>query len=277
MLQETILIDKPLLIAVAPNGARRTHADHPQLPITPGELAHTAAKCYEAGAAMLHLHVRDEVGGHSLDAQRYRRAIKEIESAVGEEMLIQVTSEAAGVYQSHEQMAAIRELAPRCVSIGLREIIADETAIEAGARFLSELRDRACLVQYILYSIEDIHWYQGLCTEGIIPTSGNLVLLVLGRYGKQSYQDCDLRSFREALTQPDNWMVCAFGAQEHQVMSQAIQLGGHVRVGFENNLWLPDGSLAADNADLVALSALSAREQGRTLATIDDAVGLFGR
>jgi len=270
------LIDNSLLIAVAPNGARRNYADHPHLPISPKELAYTAARCLEAGAAMLHLHVRDEWGGHTLDARRYRAALKEIESAVGEDMLIQVTSEAAGVYRPHEQVAAVRELEPRCVSIGLREIIPDDTAIDFGASFLAELRERACLVQYILYSVEDIQRYQRFCVEGVIPTSGNLVLFVLGRYDNQQYQESALQEYRAALTQPDNWMVCAFGSQEQRVMSQAIQLSGHVRVGFENNIWLQDGSLAEDNSVLVSLSAQSAREQGRNLATIKDAVAMFG-
>ena len=60
-----------VMIAVAPNGARKTQQDHPQLPISPKEIAHTAAACLDAGACMLHLHVRDENLGHSLDAQRY--------------------------------------------------------------------------------------------------------------------------------------------------------------------------------------------------------------
>lgn len=62
----------PLVIAVAPNGARKTKKDHPALPIEPRELAIEAASCIEKGAAMIHLHVRDASGGHSLDAGGYQ-------------------------------------------------------------------------------------------------------------------------------------------------------------------------------------------------------------
>ena len=58
---------EPCLIMVAPNGARKTKADHPALPITPAELAATASACLEAGAAAIHLHVRDRDGGHTLE------------------------------------------------------------------------------------------------------------------------------------------------------------------------------------------------------------------
>ena len=83
----------PVFLAVAPNGARKTKADHPALPITPAELAATAAACAEAGAAMIHLHVRDADQRHSLDVEAYRAAIAAVRSAVGEDLVIQATSE----------------------------------------------------------------------------------------------------------------------------------------------------------------------------------------
>ena len=87
-----------VMIAVAPNGARKTQQDHPQLPISPKEIAHTAAACRDAGACMLHLHVRDEKLGHSLDVERYREAIRAIRQEVGDEFIIQITTEAVGVF-----------------------------------------------------------------------------------------------------------------------------------------------------------------------------------
>ncbi len=72
----------PVPIAVAPNGGRRTKADHPALPMTPEELARTAAECLDAGAAMIHVHVRDRDGKHLLDAEAYRQAIGAIRAEV---------------------------------------------------------------------------------------------------------------------------------------------------------------------------------------------------
>jgi len=265
--EDEAMATTPLLIAVAPNGARRTQSDHSSLPLSPMELAETAVQCCEAGAAMIHLHVRDQSDRHSLDPATYRLAIKEVEQAVGDKMLIQVTSEAAGVYQAPQQMAAIRELAPSCVSIGLREIIANEKSKEAGARFFDELNAHGTLVQYILYSIDDIRWYQQLCGEGVVPKQKNMVLLVMGRYSEPQYQAEPLAEYLKTLSQTEQWMVCAFGKEEPDVMRQAIQHGGHCRVGFENNLWLPDGSVAENNAALIAVTASAAKEYGRTLVT----------
>ena len=83
---------EPLVVAVAPNGARKSQQDHPALPITPEEIAREAAACAEAGAAMLHLHVRDAQGRHSLDVEAYRTAIAAVRRAVGQRMILQVTT-----------------------------------------------------------------------------------------------------------------------------------------------------------------------------------------
>jgi uncharacterized protein (DUF849 family) len=84
---------EPVALAVAPNGGRRGKSDHPALPITPAEVARTAAQCAEAGAAMIHLHVRDRYGRHVLDADAYRAATDAIHREAGSEIVVQITSE----------------------------------------------------------------------------------------------------------------------------------------------------------------------------------------
>ena len=111
-----------MMIAVAPNGARRQKADHQALPITPAELAETAVECQDAGASMIHLHVRDDQGGHLLDAQAYRVATAAVRDAVGPDMIIQVTTEAVGIYSVDEQIAVVQELKPEAVSLAVREL-----------------------------------------------------------------------------------------------------------------------------------------------------------
>jgi 3-keto-5-aminohexanoate cleavage enzyme len=82
--------------------------------------------------------------------------------------------------------------------------------------------------------------------------------------------------FVHAHSGPEPWAVCAFGAAEHACVTTAAALGGHVRVGFENNLYLKDGSLAADNAALVTQAAQAAHALGRPLATADQIRHRFG-
>src|SRR5690606_18666219 len=109
--------------AVAPNGARRTKADHPRLPMSVDEIARDAVEALEAGAAMIHLHVRDRDGAHTLDAELYRQAMTAVRKAVGNDMVVQITTEAVGRYSAAEQIAVVDALQPESVSIALREIL----------------------------------------------------------------------------------------------------------------------------------------------------------
>ena len=149
------MAEQKVLIAVAPNGARRSREDHPALPVTPDEIAETAAACARAGAAMIHVHVRDEQGEHSLDPVRYRQAITAVRDRVGDSMLVQVSSEAAGRFTLQEQIAAMEILMPDCVSLGLREYIRDAATINPGAGFIERLYRNQTLIQYILYNPEE--------------------------------------------------------------------------------------------------------------------------
>jgi uncharacterized protein (DUF849 family) len=79
-------------------------ADHPNIPLTPTEMAETAAECLEAGAAMIHVHVRKKDGTHLLDADAYRETTNAIQSRLGDRVVIQITSEALGMYSPAEQI-----------------------------------------------------------------------------------------------------------------------------------------------------------------------------
>ena len=267
-------------IMVAPNGARRSKADHPALPLSSDELAQCAEDCLKAGATAIHLHVRDDEGRHSLDAERYRQAIAAIRERVGDDMIIQVTTEAVGRYRPREQMELLRELRPQAASLAIREILPQgATAAEVGAlaAFLHEMHDAGVLVQYILYDADDLRRLAVLHEEGRIPQRQPWMLFVLGRYardGRSHPGDLTpfLRELQAGRLHEAPWSVCAFGVNEYLCAVNAAALGGDVRVGFENNLLRADGSLAADNADNVARIAEAIDKMGRKIATAQEAL-----
>src|SRR6185369_8576303 len=109
----------PVMVGVAPNGARKGKSDHPALPILPGELADCAAACLAEGATWLHLHVRDASGQHSLDAGHYREAIAAVRERVGTAMVLQITTESAGRFGPPVQMAVVDAVAPEAASVAV--------------------------------------------------------------------------------------------------------------------------------------------------------------
>lgn len=266
----------PLLITVAPNGAYKQRPDHPALPITSSELGQTAKQCLDAGAAMIHMHIRDAQGRHSLDVQGYRDAQQAVKAAVGDDMIIQVTSEAARVYKAPEQIAMVTALQPEAVSVGLREVDQPEIGDAGLAQFFGWLAKERVMTQVIVYDVADLQRWQALRAQGVVPDAPWSLLFVLGRYSVgQTSEAKDLLPFVMAHTGNEPWSMCAFGAGEHACATTAAALGGHVRVGFENNLLLNNGQVAPDNAALVRQVADSARVLGRSLCTAQQAREAF--
>ena len=285
--------DAPIVLAVAPNGARRGKTDHDALPLTAAELAETAAACRTAGASMIHLHVRDADGRHLLDAGAYRDTAGAIAERVGPDLVIQLTTEAAGRYRPAEQQALLRALpgafggAPLFVSLGLREVDAnlrpegdraealDEAAL---GELFGECRTSGIRLQVILYEARDLQRYLDLRGRGLIDDPNPALLFVLGRYSAdgQSRPDALLPFLAEALPEPSSWMVCAFGRQEASCALAAATLGGHARLGFENNMLLTDGQTAPDNAALVSQLSSGLALAGRRPATAGEARACLG-
>jgi len=254
---------------VAPNGARRTKADHPNLPMTPVELAETASACADAGAIAIHLHARDGRGQHTLARHIYESYLLAVERAVGERMQIQLTTEAAGRYDRHQQVRAVQALQPKAVSLALRELVPDDVDIASASLFFGELARRRADVQIILYEAEELERLYRLHDAGVIPISLRSVLFVLGRYlgPGEAVRPEALMPFLERRRNDTEWMVCAFGKEETACLALAASLGGHLRVGFENSLWLGNGRLAGSNAEKVAEICEIVDRIGRPRAT----------
>jgi 3-keto-5-aminohexanoate cleavage enzyme len=241
-------------IMVAPNGARRGKADHPALPVTIREIVASAAACFAAGAGGIHAHVRDAEGQHVLDAGLYAELMAELARVVPG-MAVQITTEAVGRYSPAEQRALVARLRPASVSVALREITADPDSRLTRA-FFHDCAEASIAVQHILYSAEDVDQLAQLIAQRIVPAAPLQILHVLGRYtAGQRSTPTDLyaplaRQRAEGLKA--DWAVCAFGPTETACLLAAWREGGKARIGFENNLLMADGSLAASNAERVS-------------------------
>ena len=267
-----------IIIMSAPNGARRNKLDHPALPMTPEELAAEAGALLDVGVAVMHLHVRGNDGRHTLDAEAYRAAIDAIHRQVGDELVIQVTTEAVGMYQPEQQMAVVRELRPEAVSLALNELCPDPSHERDAAAFFEWLQGEGIWPQYILYSPQELDRFDRLRKKGFFSHDAPFCMLVLGSY--LSRTDGNVEHLEAFLNSVDcahfPWAVCCFGPNENAVMRTAWRVGGHARLGFENNLWLSDGQLAVNNAELVEALRKGMANSVRRPASAFDVRGMFG-
>ena len=253
---------RDVIIMVAPNGARKTRRDHAALPVSIEETVEEAVQCHAAGASALHAHVRGDNDEHVLDARLYRELLAELSRRVPE-MLIQITSEAVGIYTPAEQVACIQAVVPEMVSMCLREISSNFEQPEYAHQFFEWCDKNAVHVQHIVFSAEEFQHFLDYREQGVIPAGHRCVLFVLGRYNVNFQSEpADLDPFLQHDLAGLDWFTCAFGSQEQQCVMAAINSGGHARIGFENNLYLPDGEIAASTAALVSSLVDSLQTQG---------------
>lgn len=247
-------------LMVAPNGARRTKADHPAIPVTIDETVATAIACRDAvagagaGAGAMHFHVRDANQRHVPDAGLCREALAELEGAVPD-MRLQVTTEAVKHYQSDRMRRMATELLPPGISIALSEMIPDRRPGAEDIRLYKLLHEAGTRVQHILFYPEEAELLAELPEAADLPTDGLWRLFRTGHYtGRVSHPDL-IAPFVASVAAHSlsvDWAICAFAEEENESLAAAVAQDGKIRVGFENSLLMPDGSIAPDNAARVA-------------------------
>ena len=195
--------------------------------------------------------------------------MNKIAALCGDDLLVQITTEAAGRYGTKSQFDVIYEIRPQAASLAVREFArASQHDITKLDRWM---RDHNVLPQWIVYDMDDLNLYRDWVRDGGLSGAAYPVLFVLGAYDPPTDATAEMLppflAYREAIS---HWMVCAFGPNESAILEEAAKKGGHIRVGFENNLCRPPdmgGGPAADNAELVAAAVAAARRHGREPAT----------
>ena len=236
-------------LMVAPNGARKVKKDHPEVPLTIQETVEVAKNCFKAGAGAIHLHVRNEKGEHVLDAGLYKEALKELEFKVPK-MHIQVTTEAVGKYSPEDMRKLAYDVTPPGTSIGIAEMIPSRNPTDEDVKLYKYLTEAGTKIQHLLYDPNDIDLLVNLLNKAEINVEGAWCLFVIGHYsGKISYPD-NIPMFLKKMRKNNinlDWAICAFAKEEISCLEKAISLGGKIRVGFENSLFMPNGEIAPNN------------------------------
>jgi 3-keto-5-aminohexanoate cleavage enzyme len=267
---------RDVIIMVAPNGARKTKLDHASLPVSIEDTVTEAALCHAAGASVLHAHVRGDNDQHVLDVGLYRELLAELSRRVPK-MLIQVTSEAVGIYTPRQQVDCIKAVVPQMSSMALREITSNFEQTELARQFFDWCDEHEVQLQHIVYSAEELQRFLDYREQGVIPSGHRCVLFVLGRYSVDFQSEpADLEPFLQHDLDELDWFCCAFGNQEQACMMAAINAGGHARIGFENNLYLPNGDLADNTAELVSSLVAALQENNCRPASSEIARQLLG-
>lgn len=258
---------QPVIITAALVGAEVTREQQPALPITPQEIIQAAVECYEAGAAIIHIHVRDADGNATQDARLFRTVMEGIRARC--DVITQVSTGGAVGMSADERLQSIAcqpdmaTLTTGTVNFGEGVFINNRSLVETFAR---RLREAGIVPEIEIFDVGMLDEAMRLRDMGLItePIQFDFVLGVPGALG---IDPAHLLHLIHSLPAGSTWSVAGMGRHQLTLGVIALAMGGNIRVGFEDNIYFRKGQLARSNAELVARIVRIAKEMERPVAT----------
>jgi 3-keto-5-aminohexanoate cleavage enzyme len=264
-------VDK-LIITVAGVGAETTREAQPALPVTAAEIGADAARCREAGAAMYHLHVRDAEGRPTQAREVFAAAVEEIRKR--SDIIVQTSTGGAMGMSADERLQPL-ELRPEMASLTTGTANFGEDVFFNDSALMSEFyrRMQAAGVRPEFEIFEAGQIDNALRLVKQCGPAGPLLHwdFVLGVPGSMSGEPRNLVFLVDRIPEGSTWTCTGIGRWHMPVAMTALALGGNVRLGFEDNIYLHKGVRASENAELVGRIARIAAEWRREPATPDEA------
>ena len=268
-----------LLVTVAPTGAETTKADCPQLPTTLEELVATAVECETAGAAMIHVHVRDERHAPTLDLGRLTETVAALKEST--DLVVQLST-GGSVHDPLEQRLKVLDAAPDSCSLTMGTTNFGDDVFSNPWPFVCELyqlsQERGIVPEFELFDLGHVHALSRLLATYGLPAGGrvhcDLVMGVPG--GMNGTADALVASVRDLPAEVTSWSATGIGRSTLPVALAALSKGGHLRVGMEDVLTISRGVPVESNRQLVERAIDLGRLAQRTPMTTGEARTLLG-
>jgi uncharacterized protein (DUF849 family) len=287
---------RPTIITCAVTGNITTREHHPRLPVTPKEIAEAAIGAARAGAAVVHIHVRDpETGRGTMKLECYREVVERIRDS-GVDVLINLTTGEGGRFRPSDddpkvaapdstlthpekRVAHVVELKPDLCSLDLNTMFSGTAVVINTPKNVTVMAkaiyEAGVKPELEVFDTGDIHLGKALIDQGVLhaPTLFQIVLGV--KYGANPSPQT-LAYLVSILPENSQWAAFGMGRMEYPMLAQAWLLGGHVRVGMEDNVYIKKGVLTEDNAELVRKAIHIIDELGGVVATTPQAREMLG-
>lgn len=266
-----------LIVSVATTGSPGTKAQNPHLPITVEEIAADAVRCWNLGAAIVHVHVRDDGGLVTCDPARYRQ-VSELIRAAGCDIIVNMSTGGGAGHTTDDERRAPLTLRPEVASFDAGSLNFGERVFLNSPSFLTQLA-----ADFDTYGVKpEIECFEsGMIENGRRFIEGGRFTppfwfqFVLGIRGGAPATVKQLVHMTEQLPPDSLWSVCAVGRDQLPLNVAALVMGGHARTGLEDNHYYARGDKAT-NARLVERLVRLGREVGREIATPSEARALLG-
>ncbi|MEG1548134.1 MAG: 3-keto-5-aminohexanoate cleavage protein [Clostridia bacterium] len=267
-----------LIITACISGAEVTKEHNPAVPYTVEEIAKQAHGAYKAGASIIHLHVRDDDGTPTQNVERFEACMDAIRKKCPDVIIQPSTGGAVGM--SNDERLQPITLMPEMATLdcGTCNFGGDDTFVNTENMiidFASKMNERGIKPEVEVFDKGMIDMAIRLNKKGYIKSPMHFDF-VMGVNGGISGEPRDLMFMAGSIPAGSTWTVAGVGRCEFQMAVMGIIMGGHVRVGFEDNVYLSKGVLARSNAELVEKVARLAHELGREVASPAEARNILG-
>ena len=291
-------MNRNVIVSCAVTGSGDSVGKHPAIPVTPEEIATAAIEAAKAGAAIAHIHVREpDTGKPSRRVELYREVVEQIRSS-DVDVIINLTtgmggdlflgpddeplnfSEATDCVGMMERIEHVEELLPEICSLdcgsfnygeGNYVYISTPNMLEQGAKRLQEIGVKPELE---VFELGQLSFAKYMMTQGLLD-SPPLFQVCLGIRWAAEANTASFKTMVDALPDDCNWGGFGVGAMEMPMVAQAVLLGGNVRVGLEDNLYLEKGVFAS-NAQLVEKARNIIQLMGCSIQTAAEARQTLG-
>ena len=285
-----------IIITCAVTGSAPTPDKNPAVPVTPEEIAQSALEAHDAGAAIVHLHVRDPATGQSsMDPAYYRAATEQIRRS-GSDLVINLTTGPGASFIPGKENPAdgtehstfvgpevrvqhVAELKPEICSLDIATMNRPNRVFLNTPDHLTEMARRIRTLgvkpELEVFDLGHIELARHLLNENVLDSPPLFQLCLGTAFGAPARLET-LIHMRDLLPADATWAAFGISRWEMPIVAAAIQLGGHVRVGLEDNIYLERGVLAPSNAALVAKAAQIIRLLGYDVASSDEAREILG-
>lgn len=287
---------RPTILTCAVTGNLVKPSQTPYLPVTPEQIADSAIAAAKAGAAIAHIHVRHpETGEPSMELAYYREVMERIEAS-GTDVIVNLTTGPGGRYVPSDEDPAvagpgtsikrpeirvehIEALKPEIATLDLNTMWSGSAVVintPRNVRIMAErIRAAGSKPELEVFDTGDIHLARDLLEEGVLDAPALFQIVTGVKYGAASTPQT-IAYMQSLLPQDAQWAAFGIGRMEFPMLAQAWLLGGHVRVGMEDNIYLEKGRLAESNAELVEKGVRIVRELGGQIATPEEARAILG-
>jgi uncharacterized protein (DUF849 family) len=283
-------LDDPVVITCAISGGLAGREQCPAIPYTPEEYAAEARRIVDEGGTMIHVHARRPDGAPSHAVEDFRAISEAIRGEVGDAAILNLSTGAVGVPLA-ARVAYLRALRPEVAALNMGSMnYAKYSARRKGFVFqavfanpfeeivalLEALREAGVKPEHECFDLGHVGSLAPLLDMGLLAPPLH-VDFVLGVVGGAPASTANLAAMAANLPAGDHhWAVVGVGRAQWMLVAAALTLGGSVRVGLEDNFYLPDGTMARSNGELVARARRMCADVGRRPASVGEARALLG-